>query len=221
MGSWRNASLYSSGRQRGDWGVIHLDGDDELSVRKRDDPYVYVRNLGMGIEGRPLASRAPSESGTLHNRTPRHQRRSSGMSLWTWASGRTTNEEPGGGMRGEDQDQDDDVETIDELNRRQERQIITTLALLQVFHKHTSQLLTRLSRFLPDEVPSDSASGSSSKPKSTISLSPRDVMSVELGPLSTLDARFVEWLVEEYGNGAKVVVKRGWRDLFGLMLGFG
>ena len=91
MGSWRNGSFYSSSRQRGDWGAIHLEGDDDLSIRrKRDESYVYVRNLGMGIEGRPTSTRSPSENGTLHNRSHRHQRRTSAMSLWTWASGRTS-----------------------------------------------------------------------------------------------------------------------------------
>lgn len=217
MGSWRNGSFYSSSRQRGDWGAIHLEGDDDLSIRrKRDESYVYVRNLGMGIEGRPTSTRSPSENGTLHNRSHRHQRRTSAMSLWTWASGRTPNEVPGTSAQEQEEEED---ETIDELNRRQERQIITTLALLQVFHRHTSQLLTRFTRLLPGGPTSDSASEGSSK--STVTLSPKDVMSVELGPLSTLDARFVEWLAEEYGNGAKVVVKRGWRDLIGMVLGFG
>ena len=46
-------------------------------------------------------------------------------------------------------------------------------------------------------------------------------MSFELGPFSGLDARFVEWLGEEYGGGTRVLVRRGWKDLVGLVLGFG
>ena len=46
-------------------------------------------------------------------------------------------------------------------------------------------------------------------------------MSFELGPFSGLDARFVEWLGEEYGGGTRVLVRRGWKDLVGLILGFG
>ncbi|KAJ2988251.1 hypothetical protein NUW54_g9171 [Trametes sanguinea] len=55
----------------------------------------------------------------------------------------------------------------------------------------------------------------------TVLFTPKDVMSFELGPFSGLDARFVEWLGEEYGGGMRVLVKRGWKDLFGLILGFG
>ena len=48
-------------------------------------------------------------------------------------------------------------------------------------------------------------------------LTPRDVLELELGPLSTLDAEFVEWLAEEYGGGVRVSVRRGWRDVLGLV----
>ena len=32
-----------------------------------------------------------------------------------------------------------------------------------------------------------------------------------------LDARYLEWLVGEYAGPVKVVMKRGWRDLFGMI----
>ena len=54
-----------------------------------------------------------------------------------------------------------------------------------------------------------------------VCFTPKDVMSFELGPFSGLDARFVEWLAEEYGGGTRVLVRRGWKDLVGLILGFG
>ena len=44
-------------------------------------------------------------------------------------------------------------------------------------------------------------------------------MPFEVGPFSELDARFVEWLEEESGSGARVLVRRGWKDLVGLILG--
>ncbi|KAF8264243.1 hypothetical protein EI94DRAFT_1806052 [Lactarius quietus] len=45
----------------------------------------------------------------------------------------------------------------------------------------------------------------------------RDLLVLEIGPLSALDARSVEWLAEEYvcAGGARVCVRRGWRDLLG------
>ncbi|KAH9170844.1 hypothetical protein EDB89DRAFT_1976267 [Lactarius sanguifluus] len=42
-----------------------------------------------------------------------------------------------------------------------------------------------------------------------------------LGPLSSLDARFIEWLAEEYADGARMSVRRGWRDLRGGLVGAG
>ena len=54
-----------------------------------------------------------------------------------------------------------------------------------------------------------------------IVLTPKDISAFELGPMSALDARFVEWLVDEYGGGVGVSVKRGWKELFGLILGLG
>ena len=47
------------------------------------------------------------------------------------------------------------------------------------------------------------------------------VMSFELDPFSGLDERFVEWLWDEYGGRTWVLVRRGWKDLVGLILGFG
>ena len=41
---------------------------------------------------------------------------------------------------------------------------------------------------------------------SVVCFSPKDVMSFELGPFSGLDARFVEWLGEEYGGETRTRV---------------
>ena len=46
---------------------------------------------------------------------------------------------------------------------------------------------------------------------------PMDVMSLELGPFSGLDARFVEWRREDYSGKTLVFVQRGWKDLVGLI----
>lgn len=103
---------------------------------------------------------------------------------------------------------------------------MTTLALLQVFHTNTTSILSRLATLLetrkpqyPSRVP-EGERGISSAARLVL-LTPKDVMSFELGPFSGLDARFVEWLGEEYGGGAQVLVKRGWKDLVGLILGLG
>jgi hypothetical protein len=47
--TWSNSSArsYSDG-DMANWGRVRLDGDDDLSVGG------YVRNLGMGIEGKPV-----------------------------------------------------------------------------------------------------------------------------------------------------------------------
>ncbi|KAF8516482.1 hypothetical protein JB92DRAFT_2910206 [Gautieria morchelliformis] len=93
------------------------------------------------------------------------------------------------------------------------RQVRTTLALLNIFHAHGQFLSERLSELL-DDAGADS--------DTTLVLTPRDVMALELGVLSDLDARFLEWLAErnEKSAGRKVIVRRGWKDLLGVLLGF-
>jgi hypothetical protein len=48
-------------------------------------------------------------------------------------------------------------------------------------------------------------------------LTPRDVMVLELGPGSELDARFIEWLGEI--NSRSIKVKRGWKDVISYVFG--
>ncbi len=90
------------------------------------------------------------------------------------------------------------------------RQARMTLALLQTFHAQTRFLLSRLATVLPP---------SASSLSDDAQLTPRDLLVLALGPLSSLDARFVEWLAEEYAGGARVSVRRGWRDLLGGLVG--
>jgi hypothetical protein len=120
-----------------------------------------------------------------------------------------------------------------------DRQCRTTLALLQTFHAQTRFWLSRLATLLPPQYTATSASG---EPRANeiggtegetgerdevmvVQLVPRDVLELELSPLSGLDAQFVEWLVEEYGAGSdvrlSVSVRRGWRDLLGLVFTVG
>ena len=132
------------------------------------------------------------------------------MSMWTWASGKSQPNVL------KNLTTDEDGQDVDVATRKLERQIAITLSLLQAFHTNTSTLLGQLSTFIPS-----TRSSTSNSSKATLVLTPKDILSFELGPLSTLDHKFVEWLADEYGNGAKVVVRKGWRDLMGLVVGFG
>ncbi|KAH9052330.1 hypothetical protein EDB87DRAFT_1797946 [Lactarius vividus] len=116
----------------------------------------------------------------------------------------------------DEDDDDDDARKYDISDEDEDgavlvrsRQTRTTLALLQTFHAQTRFLLSRLATVLP--------SAASALPDAQ--LTPRDLLALALGPLSSLDARFVEWLAEEYAGGARVSVRRGWRDLLGGLVG--
>jgi len=89
--------------------------------------------------------------------------------------------------------------------------IVTTLSLLSTFHNHTSFLLDRLNAVLP----TNSSAGSSDQ--DPIFLTPKEVTMFDLGPMSDLDARFIEWLAE--CKGKKLKVRRGWKDLIPYLLG--
>ena len=90
--------------------------------------------------------------------------------------------------------------------------IVTTLSLLSTFHNHTAFLLDRLNAVLP----TNSSAGSSDQ--DPIFLTPKEVTMFDLGPMSDLDARFIEWLAE--CKGKKLKVRRGWKDLMSYLLGF-
>jgi hypothetical protein len=185
---------YSTGNGA-NWGSVRLEGDDDLSVGGS-----YVRNLGMGIEGRPEAG--PSLT------PPKPQRRTSGMSK---SSGKSTGVKVS--VRQALSSSTMSPDTQAQCVERRDRQVLTTLALLQTFHAHTCLQLSRLASFLPPDGPASS-------PSATMALSPKDVTSFELGPLSSFDARYLQWLADEYGGGIKVEIKRGgWRDWVHIILG--
>lgn len=222
MGAWRHAQhtgspYQSSPRRSENWGSVRLEGEDDLASRVHSQS--HVRSLGLGIEGRPSGS-------TIDNgRTSRAIRRASTLSVWTWAGkndAQVTTEEapvPSDGMfiPGErSKIPEPSVHEAGVTSPRRDRQIITTLALLEAFHTNTTAILSRLATLLQTRKSQQSSTGAQ-----VVVLAPKDVMSFELGPFSGLDARFVEWLGEEYGGGIRVVVKRGWKDLVGLVLGLG
>ena len=129
-------------------------------------------------------------------------------------------------------DDDEEGEEGESAALVHDRQSRTTLALLQTFHAQTRFWLSRLATLLPPQCTATSASGElgtnelgGTDEVVVVQLAPRDVLELELSPLSSLDAQFVEWLVEEYGAGSdmrvSVSVRRGWRDLLGLVFTVG
>lgn len=89
--------------------------------------------------------------------------------------------------------------------------IVTTLSLLSTFHNHTAFLLDRLNVVLP----TNSSAGSSDQ--DPVFLTPKEMTTFDLGPMSDLDSRFIEWLAEH--KGKKLKVRRGWKDLIAYLLG--
>ncbi|KZP12168.1 hypothetical protein FIBSPDRAFT_961595 [Athelia psychrophila] len=195
IGSWRGNSNMSYSTRDGNmanWGSVRLEGDDDLSMNG-----AYVRNVGMGIEG------GPSQTSP----TTKPLRRASGMSSWsskTSGMKLSSRKAPGSSSLAPPDPQAG-------LEERRDRQVLTTLALLQTFHANTRFQLARLASFLPSET--------STGPR-IMYISPKDVISFELGPLSSFDAQYLGWLADEYGAGAKLEMKRGgWRDWVGIVFG--
>ena len=89
--------------------------------------------------------------------------------------------------------------------------------------KRTSSV--ELSSLLPNTRPSASSpSGDGDAELETVPITARDMLSMDLGILSEVDARFVEWLAEAEGYAGKavrrrVVVRRGWAELVGILFG--
>lgn len=258
LGSWRGNSRasYSTADGPENWGSVRLEGDDDLSLSNMlDEPEnggangsvggklssngqrMYMRNLGMGIEGRPLDS---------PGLTPKSTRRASAVS---WSSGKATvvaipspstltmpgpllNSPPAA------EGDDDIVLTVpdlhpEEASQRRMAHVSTTMALLQTFHAHTAFQLSVLEdlikqRGVKSSSTSDAsligtgASGVLQDGEKLLTLTSKDVLSFELGPFSSIDAKYLEWLAAEYaGDGVQVVIKRGWRDMFGIIFGYG
>jgi len=80
--------------------------------------------------------------------------------------------------------------------------------VLNSFRWRTSFLLSTLENVTSDVQAPDS---------STITLTPAVLSAFELGPYSSSDARFVEWLAER--NGRKIEIRQSWRDWLWIALG--
>ncbi|KAJ7583856.1 hypothetical protein C8J56DRAFT_1005133 [Mycena floridula] len=196
MGSWRGNSAMSYSTANGEWGSVRLEGDDDLSLNAVTSPGGHVRSLGNGIEGRPL--------------TTKTMRRSSAMS---WSSRATMTNTPttADGKKPKASISETVPEQVDE--ERRDRQLLTTLALLQTFHAHTLFQLSTLESFLPPAA--------DARPSAVVTLTSKEVLMFELGPFSSLDVKYLDWIAREYGNGVQLVVKRHWKDLFGIVFGYG
>ncbi|KAF5319402.1 hypothetical protein D9619_008555 [Psilocybe cf. subviscida] len=243
MGNWRGNSpaSYSTAQGPENWGAVRLEGDDDLTI---NSPVVtsgtgaptgiagtYVRNVGMGIEGRPVEGISTSGS----------TRRASALS---WSSGRTTvvgapspaailkgkgkqasvstSVAPVEGPSGSEGDPNAYVlSQMDERDtERRDATILTAMAVLQTFHAHTLFQLSVLEDVLSKQgaLPSFSAAGTGER---VVTLTPKEIVAFELGPLSSVDVRYLEWIVQEYaGDGLKLVIKRGWKDLIGSLFGY-
>ncbi|KAJ3505023.1 hypothetical protein NLJ89_g7632 [Agrocybe chaxingu] len=220
IGSWRgnSAASYSTANGPENWGAIRLEGDDDLSLRgmvasdgERDagkdivkSSAAYVRNVGMGIEG-GLSTKAPGAQAARQ------------ASSSTAGGAGPSSPTPYQDVIAEQEDE----ELQEELEARRTRQVRTTLAVLQTFHAHTAFQLSVLEDFLarsgasPSSVPTTGAGA-----EKVISLSPKDILAFELGPLSGFDARYLEWLAQEYApDGVRIVLRRGWKDLLGAIFG--
>ncbi|XP_006456441.1 hypothetical protein AGABI2DRAFT_188379 [Agaricus bisporus var. bisporus H97] len=195
MGSWRGNSTqsYSSANGPENWGAIHLEGDDDLTVEGS-----YIRNVGMGIEGGPRATPSGGIGNTVSPRTHHPQLSSSSRSIRSGKrrSRQASQEEP-------------------PQQGNHDGQLLTMMTLLQVFRAHISFQLSVLESFMPKGI-----SNLGYETDHTLYLTPKDILAFELGPLSGFDAKYLEWLVEEYASGTKVVIKRSWRDFFGAIFGY-
>ncbi|KAJ7058524.1 hypothetical protein C8F01DRAFT_1148457 [Mycena amicta] len=232
MGAWRGNSVpsYSTADGAGNWGSVRLEGDEDFSfqgVSRRAElgettPMTdsHVRTVGMGIEGGP---RVASGSGISTNKA---MRRSSGMS---WASSRATvTPSPLHRVGGINKDVAREETVADEGEEHDDTgQILSTLSLLQTLHAHTTWQIERLGGVIASKL------RATNEPEIILVLTPRDLVALELGALSSADAKYLEWLGAEYALVSRereeaastntrritVVVKRSWREMLGAVLG--
>jgi len=209
-----------------------------------DSSRTYVRSLGMGIEGRPIDS-----SGGV---TSKSTRRASAVSWssgkatvvgTTSGNGKTrqasTSTTPGPSAvrhAGEEGELvaltglgSEQLRDPEEEPRRVSSRVNTTMALLQTFHAHTAFQLSVLRSLLSQQgvklsyaSTNSGGTGVIATTNQVVSLTPKDIVAFQLGPFSSLDARYLEWLAAEYaGDQVSVTVKRGWRDILGAIFGYG
>jgi hypothetical protein len=210
------------------WRNNHHDLQESWAEAEEDtffDSPVRVRAHGEGIEGRPI----PAGGNSARTRSYRQATRQHFPSPWTPS---VAEDDVTKDVYHDDDDEGEEREGAVLVHNRQTR---TTLALLQTFHAQTRFWLSRLGTLLPPQRTVTTASGElrpngegggaeereDREEVAVVQLAPRDVLELELSPLSSLDAHFVEWLAEGYSAGAgghvSVSVRCGWRDLLGLV----
>ena len=232
----------------GQWGAIRLEGDEDWSVGG-----ARMRSLGMGIEGKaPKGKRRLSLSMTRAIVDERDKdkfgKRHSGT-LVDVVADRSRENSDETAVDGLDQTP---ASAAIEANRQNTQTTLALLQtfhanpvfILSRLHELLPPLSTspsvvqtpiphtphsqkwpstvELSSLLPSSSPDDSVDNDNDI--ETIVISARDMLSMELGILSEVDARFVEWLAEAEGYagkkvGRKVVVRRGWSELVGILFG--
>ena len=214
IGSWRGNSRESYTTRDGpeNWGAIRLSGDDDLSLRS-----TYVRNVGMGIEGRPSTGPVASSSGSTLNSNQRTSAMSWASSKATIVGTRLTGKARGGSSSNvADPAADENERTSTSLEERQRNtQISTTFPLLQTLHAQTAFQLSVLEDVISRQgISSDVV-------QRVVVMTPKDILAFELGPLSGFDVRYLEWFADEYaGDDVRIVIKRGWRDMLGVLFGY-
>jgi hypothetical protein len=227
FGSWRRNSLSSystldgADAHRSQWGAARAPGDVDLSLPSGSS----IREVGAGIENRPPPSPSNAGAGIEYRAPPQHRHRRRRDRRVSGTSTLIERQNESGDDYSDSSSSSVDL-TKDAMERRAS-QVRTTRALLQTFHAHTRFQLDTLAGFLPTDLAgryTDAETYTAVPTEDTndqnlLTLYPKDVLAFELGPFSALDARYVEWLGDEYGGGIRIVVKRGWRDLFGLVLG--
>ncbi|KAJ6511198.1 hypothetical protein C8R45DRAFT_966334 [Mycena sanguinolenta] len=205
MGSWRgnSAQSYSTADGPANWGSVRLEGDEDLSLRALSvNTEGHVRSVGMGIEGGPQVA-----SGSGLTPTPtKTTRRSSAMS---WSSGKATVTNASSSARGKGAQRAPAEDEGTYETARRDGQILTTLSLLQTLHAQTAFQLSTLEMLLPKDG------------ADVVTFTSKDMAAFELGPMSGMDARYLEWLALEYGGCEAVIIKRGWRDMLAAVFGYG
>lgn len=227
-------------------------GDNAKGKLSMESQRTYVRSLGMGIEGRPVdglgggANKSSSRRvsamswssgkatvvGTVSSNSKTRQ-----LSTAT-SSGSSAVPDSGEGSYSVALNRlEAERVSSEEQARRKMSQAYSTMALLHTFHSHMTFQLSVLEDILTRRgVKSRNPPNNGGVPYRTVDaidqetpggaqvvvLTPKDVLAFELGLFSSLDAKYLEWLAEEYaGSDIKVTVKRGWRDLIGVILGYG
>lgn len=244
------------------------DGSEELGRRRTGSGSTYVAPVAVGEDGMPMTTPAgKSKSGRMARRQSTGASSMWSLPLsWTWTSTPRANanskelytdtsswEDVSGPVFN---DAEDDGEQYERLRAR--REVDVALAVLRAFQTHSVRLLAKLGDTLAPHLklkplkadapqPANTnavnpRAGKNAKAKdpavATLTLTPKDLLALDLGPLSTMDARFVEWLADAYfvvpsdsgstsssratnEQGMKVVVRKPrWRDVVGVVFGF-